>query len=67
MEIQQEVENPNAAPYWTVKRIDDLISRLREKYNYKDENGNPVGVEDTAEVCALLEFRKILKILRVHG
>ena len=54
----KEQESKTTKPYWTVERLDGIIENLRSKYNPESE--------DSAEVSALLEFRKVLKLLRVH-
>jgi hypothetical protein len=57
--LNQENESLTLKPYYTVERVTEIISNLKSKY--------PSEAEDTSDVCALIEFRKILKLLRVHN
>jgi len=54
-----ETKSDSKIPYCTVESIDKIVRRLRAEYSEDSE--------DSEEVCALLEFRRILKQLRVHN
>jgi hypothetical protein len=50
--LNEKAETPRT-PYWTEGRVDEIIKRLKSKY--------PADAEDTDEVSALLEYRRILR------
>jgi hypothetical protein len=50
--LNERTKTPRT-PYWTVERVDDIVKRLRSKY--------PDDAEDTDEVSALLEYRRMLR------